>query len=111
MEVSATAKMVPVSPRKVRLLLEKLPGKTVDEAIILLRYAPTPMAKDVAKVVQSAAANAENNYQMSPGDLRIKYAVAGEGKRLKRYRARSRGRPSPYVKRTSHITIVVEEQE
>lgn len=110
MEVRATARSVRVSPRKVRLLLRELPGKRVEEALALLRYTPTPHARLVAKVVRSAAANAENNYQMDAGDLRIVAAYAGDGPRLKRNRAKARGRMGLVLRRFSNITVVVEER-
>lgn len=109
MEVSAVAKNIKVSPRKIRPILRELPGKRIDQALTLLRYVPSPHAQEVAKVVRSAAANAENNYQLSPDDLVIKRAVAGDAMRLKRYRARARGRVGRILKRYSHITVTVEE--
>jgi large subunit ribosomal protein L22 len=111
MEVSASHRYAGVSPRKVRLLLEHLPGQRVEDAMAMLRFVPTPSARLVEKVVKSAAANAENNYNMPPGALYIKTAVAGDARRLKRYKARARGRVSPILRRTSHITVVVEEKE
>ncbi len=111
MEVRAQAKYAAVSPRKVRLVLGHLPGRRVKEALTLLQYMPMPSARLVAKVVKAAAANAENNYQIPPEDLRIKSAYADDGRRLKRYRPRARGRASLIVRRTSRITVVVEEQE
>ncbi len=93
-----------------RLVLEHLPGKRVDEALTLLRFLPVPSARVVAKVVKSAAANAENNYQLSPADLRIKPPTPTRDAALKRHRARARGRASPIVRRASHITVVVEEE-
>jgi len=110
MEVSARARQVRVSPRKVRLVLENLPGKRVDDALNILRFLPIPSARHVAKVVKSAAANAENNFQLEPGDLRIKAAWADEAPRYKRTRARARGRANRIVHRTSHITVIVEEE-
>lgn len=110
MEVTATAKYLPVSARKVRLVLDQLPGKKIDEAIVMLRYLPTPHAKLVAKVVKSAAANAENNYALDPDDLRIKRAYAGEGRTLKRWKAKARGRVAPILRRTSHVTVIVEDE-
>jgi large subunit ribosomal protein L22 len=110
MEVTATAKYLPVSARKVRLVLDQLPGKRIDEAMMMLRFLPTPHAKLVAKVVQSAAANAENNYALDLADLRIKRAYAGEGRTLKRYKAKARGRVAPILRRTAHVTVVVEEE-
>lgn len=109
MEVSATAKYLPVSARKVRLVLDQLPGKRIDEAIVMLRFLPTPHARLVEKVVKSAAANAENNYALDTGELRIKHAYAGEGRTLKRFKAKARGRVAPILRRTSHVTVVVEE--
>ncbi len=111
MEVSARAKQVRVAPRKVRLILENLPGKRVDDALNILRYLPMPSARQVAKVVKSAAANAENNFQLAPEGLRIKAAWADEAPRYKRTRARARGRSTRIVHRTSHITVIVEEEE
>jgi large subunit ribosomal protein L22 len=109
MEVSATAKYLPVSARKVRLVLDQLPGKRIDDAMVMLRFLPTPHARFVEKVVKSAAANAENNYALDTGDLRIKRAYAGEGRTLKRFKAKARGRVAPILRRTSHVTVVVEE--
>jgi len=109
MEVSATAKYLPVSARKVRLVLDQLPGKRIDEAMVMLRFLPTPHARLVEKVVKSAAANAENNYALDADELRIKRAFAGEGRTLKRFKAKARGRVAPILHRTSHVTVVVEE--
>ena len=109
MEVVATAKYLPVSARKVRLVLDQLPGKRIDEAMTMLRYLPTPHARLVAKVLHSAAANAENNFSMDRDELRIKRAYAGEGRTLKRWKAKARGRVAPILRRTSHVTVIVEE--
>lgn len=110
MEVSARAKQVRVSPRKVRLVLETLPGKRVNDVLNTLRFLTTPSARYVAKVVKSAAANAENNFQIAPEDLRVKAAWADEAPRYKRTRARARGRAARIVHRTSHINVIVEEE-
>jgi large subunit ribosomal protein L22 len=107
MQAKATAKMIRVSPRKVRLLLDELRGKRVDDALTVLRFSGKPVARDVAKVVKSAAANAENNLNLNANDLRVMAAWAGPGPTLKRFKPRSRGRVSPILRRTSHITIVV----
>ena len=111
MEVRAISKNTGVSPRKVRLLLAMVRGKKVDEALTVLRFTPSPTARMVAKVIKSAAANAENGFQMSPPDLKIVRIFADEAPTLKRYRPRSRGRVSPILKRSSHITVIVAEQE
>jgi large subunit ribosomal protein L22 len=110
MEVLAKGKNVRISPRKVRLLLNPLKGRTVDEAVAILRNVPMPVARKVEKIVKSAAANAENNYQLPVDELRIKAAYADEGTRLHRFRAGPRGRAKPYTRRYSHITIVVEDR-
>jgi large subunit ribosomal protein L22 len=110
MEVRATSRDTGVSPRKVRLLVNMVRGRKVDEALTLLRFAPTPTARVVAKVIKSAAANAENNFQMTAADLKIVSILADEARTLKRFRPRSRGRASPILKRSSHITVIVAEQ-
>ena len=111
MEIHATAKNVRVSPRKVRLILERLIGLSVDQSLALLRYVPSPHARTVSKVVLSAAANAENNFDLDVDDLYVKSAYAGDGLTMKRFRPRSRGRVSPLLKRSSHITVVLDERE
>ena len=111
MQAKATAKMIRVSPRKVRLLLDELRGKRVEDCLTLLRFSGKPVARDVAKVVKSAAANAENNLNMSPNDLRVVGAWAGPGPTLKRFKPRSRGRVSPILHRTAHITVVVGDRD
>ena len=111
MKVRAIAKNTGISASKVRPLVDMVRGKTVDEALTILKFTPTPKAQLVAKVVKSAAANAENNFQMSPSDLKIVSVFADEARPMKRYRPRSRGRVSPILKRSSHITVIVAEQE
>jgi large subunit ribosomal protein L22 len=111
MEVRAVAKDTGISPRKVRLLVDMVRGKKVDEALTILRFAPTPTAQVVAKVVKSAAANAENNFQMSPSGLKIINVFADGGRPLKRFRPRARGRANHILKRSSHITVIVDEVE
>jgi len=111
MEVRAVAKDTGVSPRKVRLLVDMVRGKPVDEALTMLRFTPSPTARVVAKVIKSAAANAESVFQMPASDLKIVSIFADEAPTMKRYRPRARGRASPILKRSSHITVVVAEQE
>ena len=111
MEVTTVAKDIRVSARKVRPLVDMVRGKKVDEALAVLKFTPTPMARVVAKVVKSAADSAENNFQMSPADLKIVSIFADEGRTMKRYRPRARGRASHILKRSSHITVIVAEQE
>jgi large subunit ribosomal protein L22 len=92
------------------LILERLPGLSVDQALALLRYAPSPHARTVSKVVLSAAANAENNFDLDLDELVVKRAFADEARTSRRFKARSRGRVSPILKRSSHITIILEER-
>jgi large subunit ribosomal protein L22 len=111
MEVKAVSKDTGISPRKVRPLVDMVRGKRVEEALSLLKFSPTPTARVVAKVVKSAAANAENNFQMDPADLKIVNIFADEARTLKRFRPRARGRATPILKRSSHITVIVAEEE
>ena len=110
MEVQAKGKNVKISPRKVRLVLNTLKGRRIDEAVAILRNLNIPVARKVEKIVRSAAANAENNHQLDADDLRIKAAWADEGTRLHRFRAGPRGRAKPWTRRYAHITIVVEDR-
>ncbi len=110
MEIRAVAKDIGVSPRKVRLLVDMVRGKKVEEALTALKFTPSPSARIVAKVIKSAAANAESVFQLSPEDLKVIRIYADEARTLKRFRARSRGRASHILKRSSHITVIVSEQ-
>ena len=111
MKVKAVAKGIGISPQKVRLVINMVRGRKVDEALTVLSFSPTPTAKAVAKVIKSAAANAENNFQMPPAELRITDIFADQGHTLKRFRPQSRGRVSPILKRSSNITVFVTEEE
>ena len=111
MEVRAVTKDTGISPRKVRLLVDMVRGKRVDDALNILKFVPTPTARVVAKVVKSAAANAENNFQMDPSDLKVVSIFADQARTMKRFRPRARGRANPILKRSSHITVIVVGQE
>ena len=111
MEVTARIKNTGLSAIKVRPLVNMVRGRKVDEALNLLKFMPTPKAKVIAKLVKSVAANAENNYQMDPAELKIVRIYVDEATGLRRFKARSRGRVSPIRKNSSHITVVVAEQE
>jgi large subunit ribosomal protein L22 len=111
MEVKAVAKDTGVSARKLRLIIDLVKGKPVAEALAILRFAPSPSARMLAKVVQSAAANAENNFQMTPADLKITKIYADDAPMAKRFQPRARGRADRILKRSSHITVIVAEQE
>ncbi|MBA2372990.1 MAG: 50S ribosomal protein L22 [Chloroflexi bacterium] len=111
MRVSATAKYLRGSTRKARLVTQAIKGKPVEEASALLRFMPQLAARDVARVLKSATANAENNHNLSAEDLVIVDAVANEGPTIKRFRPRAQGRAFPIHKPMTHITIVVADQE
>ena len=111
MEVRAVSKDVGVSPRKVRLHVDMVRGHKVADALSMLKFSISPTANLVAKTVKSAVANAENNYHMDPSELKIVKIFADEARTLKRYRARARGRMSPILKRSSHITVIVSDME
>lgn len=111
MRVSATAKYVRGSTRKARLVTQVIRGKSVAEASALLRFMPQAAARDVAKVLKSAAANAENNLNLSAEDLVVIDAVANEGPTMKRWRPRAQGRAFPIHKPMTHITVVVGDRE
>ena len=110
MEVKAIAKDTGLSTTRVRPLVNLVRGKKVNEALRLLQFTRTPKAKYLAKVVKSAAANAENNFQMDPADLRIVKIYVDEARVTRRFRARSRGRASPVLRHSSHITVIVSEE-
>ena len=109
--VSATAKYLRGSTRKARLVTAAIKGKPVEEAASLLRFMPQYAARDVARVLKSATANAENNHNLSAEDLVVLDAVADEGPVIKRFRPRAQGRAFPIHKPMTHITIVVADQE
>ena len=106
----ATAKMVRVSARKVRLVLDTIRNKSVAEAFAILKFTPNGAASDVEKVLTSAVANAENNFELDRASLVVREAFANEGPTLKRFRPHAKGSASPINKRTSHITVVVTEK-
>jgi len=106
-EVRAVAKYVRVAPRKARLVVDQIRNKPVDRALEILQFSNRAVATDVAKVLRSAIANAENNNDLRADDLYVKYAYVDEGPTLKRFRPRAKGSASRINKRTSHITVVV----
>jgi large subunit ribosomal protein L22 len=109
--VSATARYIRHSTRKARLVTHAIEGRSVNEAAALLRFMPQGAARDVAKVLKSAAANAENNHNLSVDDLVVVQAVANEGPTIKRGRPRAQGRYFAIHKPMTHITVVVESPE
>lgn len=113
MAVKAKVKNTGISVKKLKPIVDMVRGKNVEEAMQLLQFLPSPAAAQVAKIIKSAAANAENDPEMlaRPSDLRIAAIYADEGPRLKRFRARARGRAARIIRRNSHITVIVDEEE
>ena len=106
----AVARYVHMSPTKVRRVVALVKGRPVQEALDILRFSPQAAAEPLFKVIASAAANAENNHQMDRDSLMVALATADEGPTLKRIRPRAQGRAYRIRKRTSHITVEVQEQ-
>ena len=111
MPISATAKNTGISVKKLLPVVDMVRGKNVEEALDMLEFQSTVAAAHVAKVVRSAVANAENEIFARPSDLIITEIYANQATSLKRFRARARGRASRILKRSSHITVVVDEIE
>ena len=103
--VRAQARYVRCAPRKARLVIDHIRGKSVDEAVAILAHTPRAVAEDWEKLLKSAVANAENNHELLGDDLKIVAVFADEGPTLKRFRPRAMGRATPIRKRTSHLTI------
>lgn len=110
MEARAIAKEVRTVPRKARLVIDLIRGKSVKEADVILKNLNKESARIIRKVLISATANAENNLKLNKDNLYVKEAFINEGRTLKRMRFGSRGHVDPIKKRTSHITIVVSER-
>ena len=111
MEAKATARYVRVSPRKARVVIDLVRGTSVPAAREILQFSDRAVAEVVAKVLNSAVANAENQHHVRPETLVVKTAFADEGPTLKRIRPRAKGSASRIRKRTSHITIIVAPRE
>ena len=109
METKASARFMRISPRKVRLIMDQLRGRRVEEALNMLTFAPQKGARILRKLIASAVANAENNMNMDVDKLYIKRMFADEGPTLKRFRPRAMGRATRVRKRTSHLTVVLDE--
>ena len=106
----AIARYVRISSRKVRIVIDLIRGKSVREAEAILRYTPKAATEPVLKLLNSAVADAENNLELNRDDLYVAEVYANQGPTLMRFRARARGRASRIRKRTSHITIVLDQQ-
>lgn len=110
MAVQATAKGVRISHKKMKWIVSLVRGMPVAQALTVLRFEPSPAAQEVAKLVKSAAANAENNMLMNADSLRITGIYANKGPSLKRFRPMARGRAGKINKRSTHITVHVDQE-
>ncbi len=111
MDVRAIAHYLPISPQKVRLVCDQVRGMPALDAIDVLKFMPQKGAGLVLKVVKSAVANAENNFELDPTRLMITQIYANEGPRRPWRRFGARGRFKPWIRRTSHVTVVVTESQ
>ncbi len=111
MPVRAVGRQVGISPKRVRLLLRELQGRPAQQALDGLRFQPGPTAEEIAGLLRSAMANAENNNGLDPTKLVVVSAYADQGVQMRRLRSRSRGRVGRVRRQSSHITIVVDEKD
>jgi len=111
MEATAKVTYVRITPRKVKIVLDLIRNKPVEEAMAILKYTPKSACEPTLKLLKSAVANAENNLNMDPELLYISHVAVGQGPTLKRMRARAKGSGTRINKKTSHITLTVREAE
>ncbi len=111
MEVRAHAHSLPISAQKMRLVCDEVRGKDADQAVTILRFMPQKGARFLVKLIESAIANAENNNELNRLDLYVKTVFTDEGVSMKRMKAGARGRYKPRIKRSSHVTVILDERE
>jgi ribosomal protein L22 len=109
--VRASSRYVRVAPRKARLVADQVRGLNIDRARALLRFSPRGAARDIGKLIESAAANAENNHDLVADEMRVAEITVDEGPTLRRYRPRALGRATQINKRTSHIAVALSPEE
>ena len=110
MEARAIARHIRIAPRKVRIVVDLIRGKNVEDAINILKFTPKVASPVVEKVLRSAVANAEHNYDMNVDNLYVSEIFVDQGPTMKRIHPRSRGQAFKILKRSSHITVVVKER-
>ena len=110
MEVKAVARYVRIPPQKVRLIMDEVRGKKVEEAIRMLTFSPQKGAHLLRKLINSAVANAEANKELDVDTLFIKKIFADQGPTMKRFRPRAMGRATRVIKRMSHLTVILDEK-
>lgn len=116
MEATAKAKNIRMSARKMRLVIDQIRGRDVDEALAILQFSKKKASQAIGKVLRSAVANAryradEGGEPLDVDDLFVREAYVDEGRTLRRWRARAYGRATPVLKRSSHITVIVDTRE
>lgn len=109
METKAVARFVRISPRKARLVAGNVQGEHIEDALNILKFTPKKAAVHISKVLESALSNAENNYSLNIDNLYVKRILVDEGPTWKRIKPRAMGRANRILKRTSHITVIVDE--
>jgi large subunit ribosomal protein L22 len=109
--VRASSRYVRVAPRKARLVADQVRGLQIDKARALLQFSPRGAARDIGKLIESAAANAENNHELVADEMRVAEITVDEGPTLRRFRPRALGRATPINKRTSHIAVALSPEE
>jgi ribosomal protein L22 len=109
--VRASSRYVRVAPRKARLVADQVRGLNIDRARALLQFSPRGAARDIGKLIESAAANAENNHDLVADEMRVAEITVDEGPTLRRFRPRALGRATPINKRTSHIAVALSPEE
>ena len=109
--VRASSRYVRTAPRKARLVADQVRGLHIDKARALLQFSPRSAAQDIAKLIESAASNAENNHELIADDMKVAEITVDEGPTLRRYRPRALGRATRINKRTSHISVALSPEE
>jgi large subunit ribosomal protein L22 len=109
--VRASSRYVRVAPRKARLVADQVRGLNIDAARALLQFSPRGVARDIGKLIESAASNAENNHDLVADEMRVAEITVDEGPTLRRFRPRALGRATPINKRTSHIAVALKPEE
>ncbi len=109
--VRASSRYVRIAPRKARLIADQVRGLNIDRARALLQFSPRGAARDIGKLIESAASNAENNHDLVADEMRVAEITVDEGPTLRRFRPRALGRATPINKRTSHIAVALSPEE
>lgn len=110
-QAKSVAKHIRIAPRKVRIVMDLIRGKNVGEAFAILKYTPKVGSEVIEKVLKSAVANAEHNYDLNADKLYVSEGYVDQGPTMKRIHPRSRGQAFKILKRSSHVTVIVKERQ